>query len=340
MLIARSSPPAVPAPGANAALASLACQALARAVSLSPLRKRLSILIYHRVLAAPDPLFPAEVDAQRFEQHLRYLKRSFNVISLSEAVHGLRHDSLPPRAACITFDDGYADNAEIALPLLQRHALPATFFVATGFLDGGRMFNDTVIELVRRAPAQLDLTPLQLGRYTLDSWGSRRQAVGALLDQLKYLPLAEREDKIAALTELVGIALPDDLMMRTDQLRRLHAAGMEIGGHTVSHPILARMSAAGARDEIAAGKAQLEQLIGAPVRLFAYPNGIPGQDYQAEHVDIVRSLGFDAAVCTSWGAARPGGDLFQLPRFTPWNQDQLRFTVRLMQNLARRGNTV
>jgi peptidoglycan/xylan/chitin deacetylase (PgdA/CDA1 family) len=340
MPLARSthSSPVLSAP--NAALPSLVCRAMAGAIGLSRLRNRLSILMYHRVVAQPDPLFPDEIDARRFGQQLGFLKQSFNIISLSEAVHRLRDNSLPPRAACITFDDGYADNAEIALPILQRNGVPATVFVATGFLNGGRMWNDTVIELVKRAPQQLDLDQLGLGRFTLASVADRRQAIGALLDALKYLPIGERQAKVDAMCGLAGVALPDDLMMTNEQVRQLHRAGIEIGGHTVNHPIVARMDAAGARKEIADGKAALEDLTGAPVRHFAYPNGKPGRDYLAEHVSMVKDLGFEAAVCTSWGAASYGADLFQLPRFTPWDRGQLGFTARMMRNLARSGDTV
>lgn len=109
----------------------------------------LSILVYHRVLPQADPLFPSIVDAERFSLQLELLRRCFNVLPLPEALARLRNGSLPPRAACITFDDGYADNEAVALPLLRQHGLHATFFIASGFLDGGRMWNDTVIEAVR-----------------------------------------------------------------------------------------------------------------------------------------------------------------------------------------------
>lgn len=336
---ARLNHSAIPAQRSNG-LPSLACRALSGMLALSPLRQRLSILIYHRVLPQPDPLFPGEIDAERFAQHLHFLKQCFNIIPLSEAVHGLRHGGLPARAACITFDDGYADNAEIALPILQRHGVSATFFVATGFLNGGRMWNDTVIELIRGAPEQVDLASLGLGRFTLDNIDSRRHAIGALLDALKYLPLAARQAQVDAMGSLIAAAPRNDLMMNDEQVRQLHRAGMEIGGHTVNHPIVARLDGAAARAEIADGKAALEQIIGDKVRLFAYPNGKPGQDYLAEHVAIVKQLGFEAAVSTAWGAAARGSDLFQLPRFTPWDRGQLRFTLRMMQNLSKSGQTV
>lgn len=116
-------------------------------------RARLSVLIFHRVLRQPDPLFPGEMYAQRFDAVCRWLAAWFNVLPLDQAVSRLKAGSLPARAACITFDDGYADNHEVAASILGRHGLSATFFIATGFLDGGRMWNDTVIESVRQAGA-------------------------------------------------------------------------------------------------------------------------------------------------------------------------------------------
>ena len=322
------------------AWAGMASQAMRHLGFLGSARQRLSILIFHRVLPRQDAIFPDEVDARRFDAQLTQLKQCFNIISLADGVRALKAGKLPPRAACITFDDGYADNATIALPILQRHGVHATFFIASGFLNGGRMWNDTVIELIRRAPDRIDLRPGGQGEFVLDTVAQRQAAISTLLGALKYLPLDERLRQVAALCALVPVDLPNDLMMTSDQVRQLHRAGMGIGAHTVNHPIVARMDAAGARQEIADGKAALEAIIGAPVTLFAYPNGKPGQDYLAEHVAIVKELGFEAAVSTSWGAARPGGDLFQLPRFTPWDRSPVRFMLRMMQNLRRNGDTV
>ena len=300
----------------------------------------LSILIYHRVLPQPDPLFPGEVDRVEFDKQLALLKSRFTVLPLLEAVRLARAGRLPPRAACITFDDGYADNAEVALPLLQKHGLHATFFIATGFLNGGRMWNDSVIETVRMAPpGVLDARHLGLGSHPLNTLEERRAAIGALIGQLKDLPMAERQLQVDQLALLAGGPLPARLMMDDEQVRQLHRAGMGIGGHTVNHPILARLPADEARAEIAAGKAALERMIGAPVPLFAYPNGKPGTDYQAEHVAMVRELGFEAAVSTAWGASRTP-DFFQLPRFTPWDRSPRRFTLRLARNLRLPAQTV
>jgi len=304
-------------------------------------RHGLSIMIYHRVLAAPDPLFPGEIDRAAFGIQLGLLKSSFNVLALEDAVRLMRAGQLPPRAACITFDDGYADNAVEALPILQRFGLPATFFVATGFLDGGRMWNDTVIELVRKAPAEsgasFDARTAGLGRLPLDDIAARRAAIRTLIGHLKYLPMEERLTMVERLAGEADYGLAQDLMMSSGQVRQLHAAGMGIGAHTVNHPILAAIPARQAADEIVAGKLRLEMLIDAPVPLFAYPNGKPNVDYRGEHVGIARELGFEGAVSTAWGGRVH--DAYQLPRFTPWDLSAPRFQLRLAMNLARRAET-
>lgn len=293
---------------------------------------RLSTLIFHRVLAEPDPIFPDEMHAQRFDQICGWLKSWFNVLPLDIAVRQLENGTLPERACCITFDDGYADNLRIATPILLKHSLPATFFVATGFLDGGRMWNDTVIESIRacREPA-LDLGGL--GQFTLDSPAARRSAIDALIGQLKYLPVAERLITTEYIAAQAGIVPPDDLMMTSDDVRALRQTGMLIGAHTTNHPILARLDADQAEVEIHDGQRHLQDLVGERVGLFAYPNGKPGEDYLPEHVEMVRDLGFDAAVSTVWGAAGRQTDRFQIPRFTPWDKSRNRFSLRLLRNL-------
>jgi len=310
-------------------------------LSPSGARARLNVLIFHRVLREPDPLFPDEVHAARFDELLGWVKSWFNVLPLDDAIHRLDEGSLPARAAALSFDDGYADNHDVALPLLRRHGLPCSFFIATGFLDGGRMWNDTLIESVRRSLGpMLDLRGLvdgrgdDLGRYVLGDIDSRRQVLGRLIGRIKYMPPEPRQACVDAIAARAEVSPPQDLMMSSEQVRALHLAGMQIGAHTVSHPILASLPAQQAADEIARSRDALQALLGDKVGLFAYPNGKPGTDYLPDvHPAIVRELGFDAAVSTRWAAARRGDDVFQIPRFTPWDRGRLKFGLRLARNL-------
>lgn len=298
-------------------------------------RAKLGILGYHRALSAPDAILH-EIDRKTLEAQLRLLATEFNVIGLAEACERLRRGDLPSRAACITFDDGYADNEEIALPLLKQLRLTATFFVCTGYSDGGLMFNDVLIEAVRRAPTgTYDLSQFELGKHKLGNSASRRAAVDALIPQLKYRPMRERKVVVDNLAEIFRAPPFENLMMSAEQIKRLHDAGMEIGAHTTNHPILMRVNDEEARDEILGNKRALEEITGSPVTLFAYPNGKPGQDYGPQHVRLVRDAGFAAAVSTIDGVAHRGSDLYQLPRFSPWERNSVRLGVRLLVSCAR-----
>ncbi|MBI3369386.1 MAG: polysaccharide deacetylase family protein [Burkholderiales bacterium] len=300
-------------------------------------RARLSILFFHRVLAQRDEIFPGEVDGSYFDAICTWVKASFNVLPLDEAARCLRHGVLPARALAITFDDGYRDNHAQALPILQRHGLTATFYIATGYLDGGRMFNDTVVEAIRRSPLQrVDLHSLAIKDLTevdIATPAQRRQLIELLLEAIKFRSLGERGDLGHRLAELTGATLPDDLMMSSAQVRELRAAGMQIGAHTVNHPILAKLPRAEAAAEICTSKRTLEELIGERVGLFAYPNGKPGRDFSDESVALVREAGFDCATTTVPGAARAGTDPFRLPRFSPWERTHTRFALRAVGNL-------
>jgi len=121
-------------------------------------------------------------------------------------------------------------------------------------------------------------------------------------------------------------------MLTTDQLLALHRQGVEIGGHSCDHPILSHVPVETACADILRGKRILEDITDSPLRLFAYPNGQPGKDFTHEHVNVVKGAGFEAAVTTCWGVAGYGSDLFQLPRFTPWDKTSTKFMLRMALN--------
>jgi peptidoglycan/xylan/chitin deacetylase (PgdA/CDA1 family) len=297
-------------------------------------KARLSVLIFHRVLPEPDALFPEEIHARRFDELCGWLAAWFNVLPLDQAVARLQDGTLPARAACITFDDGYADNYSVAMPILLRHGLTSTFFIATGFLDGGRMWNDTIIETVRRCQAGvLDLSDVGLGSHPLGGIAAQQAAIGALIGQIKYRPIDERVSLTEEIARIGKVQPPNNLMMTSNEVKAMREAGMQIGAHTVSHPILARLTDEQARQEIGDSKRFLERLLGERITVFAYPNGKPGEDYSPQNVEVVRSLGFNAAVSTQWGVSRKGDDPLQIKRFTPWDKTRLRFGLRLLRNL-------
>ncbi|MEM7082333.1 MAG: polysaccharide deacetylase family protein [Pseudomonadota bacterium] len=285
------------------------------------MRQRLVVLNYHQVPEQADWMKPDQVDRQVFRDQLHAFKRYFNVLPLAQAMDALRNDALPSRALAITFDDGYRDNHDVALEELDRAGCAATFFIATDFLDGGRMWNDTLIEAVRTTQrpvldANTDgLEPLGLDApLSFASNAARKHAMETLIPTVKYLAADVRQRVVDRLAQALDVSLPDDLMMSAEQIRTLHSAGMEVGGHTSSHPILLTLSLDEARADIARGRDRLTDILGHPPRFFAYPNGKYRQDFEHEHTRLLPELGFNAAFTTQWGYVDRSMPLFELPR--------------------------
>lgn len=290
---------------------------------------KLLVFIFHRVLPKPDPLLPYEPDVDQFDWMMRLIARNFSVLRLEEAIVRLAAGTLPAAAACITFDDGYRNNVELAVPVLQRHGLVATFFIATGFLGGGRMWNDDIIEAVRRLGAEdAAWESFGLGSHKLTTPADRLQCLADVLPRLKYFPHQDRAQVARTIARQAGVAEQTEVMMDQHGVASLIAAGMEVGAHTHTHPILSQIGADEVRAEIVHGRKELETMTGCPVRLLAYPNGNTRRDLGQRDADIVRELGFICAVTTDAGIAKQATNPYLVPRFTPWDRTQGRFAMR------------
>lgn len=297
-------------------------------LAASMVRRRHLTLIFHRVVQRQDPMSPTEPTREWFEALLAMLTRYFEVIPLHLALQRSRDRTLSGRTLSITFDDGYADNFSVALPVLEKFNASATFFVASGFLDGGRMWNDSIIEYFRTLPDGDYDSGLESGEsFRIDGWSSRRQAASTMITALKHLEPSQRQGRVEALISDAA-ELPTDLMMSSSQLRTMAASPCaEIGGHTQTHPILCAADAATAKAEIEGGKLSLESIIDRPLQMFAYPNGKYGTDFDDTHQAMVKEAGFNGAVATDWGCLDASTDPYAMPRFTPWHKDQRRFVI-------------
>ena len=296
---------------------------------------RLCVLNYHRILQNADPFLDSEPDIETFHWQMELLASCFNVMPLPEALDCLAKERMPPRAVCISFDDGYRSVHDLALPVLKKFSLPATVFVTSGYIDGDNMWNDRIIEAVRQLPpGELDLRDTGLGVHSVRHMADRKITVNRLIETSKYLPPKARADLPLRLEALAGNDPGQGLMLTREMVCSLARQGIEIGAHTVSHPILMSLEDNDARHEIRASKQQLEAIIEKPVRLFAYPNGKLGKDFDQRHVTMANEAGFTAAFTTSRGAATGRHDRFQLPRSRPWDATPARFGFRLLRWLA------
>ena len=226
------------------------------------------ILMYHNVAEVPDGLDPdgrcLYVTPAAFAAQMGLLRRlGWRGVSMGDAMPYLRGERRD-RVVAITFDDGYLDNLEQAMPVLQRCGFGGTCYVVNGCI----------------------------GKYNL--WDAER----------------------------LGVRKP---MMTVRQLHAWRAGGMEVGAHTRNHPRLTECSDARLRDEVAGGKAELEDLLGIAVPQFCYPFG----DADARVAKAARDAGYVASPTVRRGRARRGMDLFMLPRVAIDHADSLaHFAIR------------
>jgi peptidoglycan/xylan/chitin deacetylase (PgdA/CDA1 family) len=239
-------------------------------------------LNYHRIGDGRDSPFDHglwSATPEQFDRQLRWLKAHFDVVSPRDIPYVLRLRR--GRHVIVTFDDGYEDNYSAAFPILRAHRLPATFFVATGFIDHPRLpWWDEIAWMVRTSRTTTLALPAFLPAPILLDEPVRERAVGALLRACFALPAERTGEFLDAVAGATGSGRYDAgaaprVWMTWDMIRDMRAAGMTIGGHTVDHPVLARLPRDRQAEEIAGCGRRLEEELGAPMRAFAYPFGQP-----------------------------------------------------------------
>ncbi|MDO9450587.1 MAG: polysaccharide deacetylase family protein [Rugosibacter sp.] len=296
-------------------------------------RGKLSVFLFHKVPPCADPLLSGDLGEEQFARLLDFIKEYFLVLPLGDAVQHLRADTLPPRSAAITFDDGYPEWRHGAARLLEEKSLPATFFITTGQFFGRPMWNERLAQIVRACTEPvLDTTAIRLPPLLMQTPKDKEKSLQALEFHFKYLPPLVRDPFLEQLEAQVGASSSSVPAMSVDDLVAISNRGFEIGAHTLEHPILGLCDTDRAREEIGQTREILEGLINKPVTSFAYPNGHPGVDFSPHHIQMVKQAGYRYAVTTQWGVANSKTSPYQIPRFTPWGPSRTRMTLQLIRN--------
>ena len=295
---------------------------------------RVLILSYHRVTpsfaaSARESLPSLLVSASALRRQLEHVARRRDVVPLdtarrilAEPVRGRARD-----VAAVTFDDGYADLVEHALPVLRALQIPTTVFVPTSYLGTDRRLphdrlHASLCELRRRRIPlrRAQLPPALQALLSACADAGPASTLDRLIARLSHQQLLALADALERNLGRDPRDLPPGTRLATwENVRALQAAGVEIGGHTVNHAVLSNLPLAEARREVEGCRDQLTAHLGARPRNFAYPNG-----YHTPAVrELVRAAGFQAAVTIEDEENRHGGDPFALKRKVLWENSTL-----------------
>lgn len=266
-------------------------------------RRHPRILMYHRI--GPGGASGA-IDAKRFRRQMQLIKRELNPISLNTLINAHAENNIPQNAIVVTFDDGYSDFYRYAFPILKEENIPCTLFVTTGFINGDIwLWPDRLRYCIDTSTRDAISIPGQHTKYSLQD--NRRQIWNDLADHCLTLSNLEKAEFIDSVEKELAVeppAFPPKAYeaLNWDQVREISDAGIEIGSHSVSHPVMTSLSDDALRYELVQSKAAIEERVGCTVTSFCYPNGQPF-DFDERVKSAVDSAGYCVAL-----AAFPGRD--------------------------------
>jgi peptidoglycan/xylan/chitin deacetylase (PgdA/CDA1 family) len=283
--------------------------------SIADSSPKLIILVYHRVL--PEYKFSpfnTIISLKTFTKQIDILAKKYPIIPLSDSVNQCKSGYVKNRIQTVlTFDDGYRDSYEIIYPILKEKGLPASFFIATDYINSSKPI--WVDELVKILSINTDIRRIEIADKLIHQkiMQPRLSFIYSLVDSMKSLTSKGRQNILNLLNEQAGKKIiPDylnDRCITWEQAKLMSANGMEIGGHGTSHSSLSRISFTEATQEIRKCKEIIENNIKISCRNFAFPFGCQ-KDYNQKLIDYVKDVGFQACLLNIHGYNRIKKDTF------------------------------
>ncbi|MGB8594120.1 MAG: polysaccharide deacetylase family protein [Candidatus Sulfotelmatobacter sp.] len=283
-----------------------------------------AILMYHSVLPDPslqlDSLGGIAHSELVFRAQMELLARDFHPISLDEAIQHIRNGNLPKRSVVVTFDDGYADNYEFSLPILNWAGVPATFYVTVDCIENKRLPWPSRLRFAFRK-TKLKEWRDSLGKgWSIDRPDEREAAFRSSCDGCCQLCGTAQETFVRRVEQELETSIPAQpgpCMMSYEQLRTLTQHGHTVASHTMTHPNMAYLKQDEAGRELAESKRRLELHLDLPVKHFSYPCPALSPHWNAQTVEQSRAAGYETAVTTDSGLTRRGDNPFCLKRIRP-----------------------
>jgi peptidoglycan/xylan/chitin deacetylase (PgdA/CDA1 family) len=286
------------------------------------LRNHLAILMYHAVISTPLTVHNwCFVDKSSFISQIQYLKKHFEILSLSDAARRMKNEGISRPTAVVTFDDGFQNNYDLAFPILREIGVPATIFLVTGLVN-----TDDTVWFCRLNQTLTKTKKLAFEwngyRFDLSDPLSKAGAAAIIQEKLKEFPHPDLLTEVRWITRELGDEPTSPIpvgspfrILNGEAIREMAASGLiEFGAHTHNHAILSQLSLDEQRNEIYRSIKAVHELTGRPCELFAYPNG-QVRDYDGESMKILEEYGVHVSVTTIEGPNGRMTPLMELRRY-------------------------
>ena len=295
------------------------------------------ILMYHSIVEQPnltDHILGVSQARASFEAHMETIARHFSPVTVGDIAQFAQSGrKLPPRAVAVTFDDGFADNAEVALPILNRYGIPATFYIMVDAVANGTLPWYCRLRFAFNSTSEPEWRDMECNRnYQLASPEQRKAALIVAWENSARMTGSIQEEFVRGVEESLDIKPVNGqqkFMLNWEQVRSLRKAGHTIGAHTLSHPNLAHVSGNEARLEITGSKTRLEKEMSEPIEHFSYPHPALNPQWSRQTLEFTREAGFKSAVLTTSGPVRHGDEPLGLKRiYTSADLDQFTWNLQ------------
>ncbi len=296
---------------------------------------KVPVLMYHKISQEQDPFFPS-VSEKTFRQQMTYIKQSYQIMSMDNLVKCLRSGENPPRRSIVvTFDDGNAPTLFLASSILKELDIPVTVFLSAEPTEENNFIWTDLLRLWFKFTKKNHYAIQMNGHvreWKLTEVQERLYAVQEISRKLKTMLNDERRKVMDELGHDLGVKrseLPNDWLLTGNQIKYMLKTNIKFGAHTMTHPILSRMSFKEARYEIFESKRWLENILNDKVRHFAYPNG-ESNDFTEEHENLVAQAGFDSGSSTIIGFNDSHANRYALRRIYATEESLANFASRLV----------
>tara|TARA_R110000850_G_scaffold272385_2_gene407534 strand:- start:4276 stop:5262 length:987 start_codon:yes stop_codon:yes gene_type:complete len=284
------------------------------------------ILLYHRVDTDHRDKFNLCVSPENFEDHMSLLAESGRATTLHDLVNNQRLNQLTPSSIAVTFDDGYLDVLEKALPILTKYQIPATVYIVTGNL-GSQFWWDKLSHIIhepKQLPDKLEIRDTDGLKTMINCRGCSRVAIyDSLYQKLRSQSPTNRAEVLAELSETTGYSTAPNAAraITPEELLKLASNPLiTIGAHTDTHSRLTSLDYREQQDEIQTSVSKLSGIIGHPIETFSYPFGLKRRDYSEETIKAVKAAGLNHSLAADLGVVTNQSTPFALPRL--WIHDR------------------